>query len=495
MSYLVTTPDWVTTSAGNLASIGSALQEATAAAAGPTDGIAVAAADEVSAAVSRLFANYGREFQALSAQAAAYHDAFVRLLNSGATAYARAEIANAGTVLGNSAAAADTVPGAAYGRLATNTAANLQALGSAWSADPFPFLRQFAANQQVYAQQSTAAVAGAIQNFPANLANLPVSLQAAIQQAASFDAAFYTQQFIATQTGFAQTFLTSAGNGISGLVAGLPKFGSQLQLAFADLLTGNYTGAVSDVGLGMANLLVTGVDPGPVTITANLPIGFTAALSPRLLGPLGDLFTIMNLPGQEAQYLTNLISPPLLRQVAQNFTNVLNTLTRPTISVVLSQPLTAPGTLSTFFGLPLVVTYAAAGGPFSALNALATSAETFEQALTTGNLLGAFGTLVDAPANAVDGFLNAQNILDTVVQVPTNLPFGLQPQTVTITLHLPVDGILVPPHPVTATVDPHLPGIIDPVNVTVFGTPFMGLAPLLINYVPQQLALAIKPAA
>lgn len=498
MSYLVTTPEWVTAAAGDLASINSVLQEAARAASAPTTGISAAAADEVSAAVSRLFGGFGQEFQAVSAQVSSYHADFVRLLDGSAAAYVSAEIANAGQVLANAVSApsaAAAVPGGAYGQLVANTATNLQALGSSWAADPFPFFRQFLANQQAYAQQIASAFVGAIQNFPANLANLPATLEAAIQQALSFNAAFYVQQFIATQVGFAQTFVTSASNGFSSLVAGLPQFSAELQVAFSALLAGDYTGAVADVGLAFEHLLVTGFDPGPVTITSNLPFGFTATLNPKVLGPLGDFFTIMNLPGQEAQFLTDLTGPPLLRQIGQNFTNVLNTLTLPSISAVLNQPLTATGTLSAFFGLPLVFTYAAAGAPFSALNAMATSLQTFEGALATGDLLGAAGIFVDAPANILNGFLNAHNTFDSAIQVPTNLPFGLPPQNVTITLHLPADGILVPPHPVTATVDPHLPGIVNPFDVTVFGTPFMGLVPLLVNYTPQQLALAIAPAA
>lgn len=493
MSYLVTTPDWVAAAAGDLMSIGSALQEATTAASAPTTGLAAAAADEVSAGVAQLFGGLGEEFQAVSAQVSSYHAEFVRLLNGSASAYVGAEIASAGQLLAGTVSAptaATTVPGGAYGQLVTNTVTNLQALGSAWAADPFPFLRQFLANQAGYAQQ----IATAIANIPANLPNLPAAIEAAIRQAMSFNAAYYVQQFIATQAGFAQTFVTSAVNGITGLVAGLPQFSSELQVAFGALLAGNYTGAVADVGLAFEHLLVTGFDPGPVTITANIPIGFTATLSPKVLGPLGDFFTIMNLPGQEAQFLTNLMPPSIPRQMAQNFTNVLNTLTLPSISAELNQPLTATGTLSAFFGLPLVFTYAAAGAPFSALDAMATSLQTFEGALAAGDFLGAAGTLIDAPANILDGFLNAHNTFDSVIQVPTNLPFGLPPQNVTITLHLPADGILVPPHPVTATVDPHLPGIVNPFDVTVFGTPFMGLIPLLVNYTPQQLALAIKPA-
>ncbi|MCV7075208.1 PE family protein [Mycobacterium szulgai] len=95
MSYVVTTPELVTTAAGNLAAIGSAVEDAAWAAAGSTTGVAPAAADEVSLAISRLFGSFGNEFQAVSAQAAAFHGEFVRLLNGGAAAYLSAEIANA----------------------------------------------------------------------------------------------------------------------------------------------------------------------------------------------------------------------------------------------------------------------------------------------------------------------------------------------------------------------------------------------------------------
>ena len=87
MSFVVTAPEVVTSAAENLAGIGSSLGEATAAAAAPTTGIATAAADEVSAAISQVFGTYGREFHAAAAQAAAFHDEFVSLLNGGAAAY------------------------------------------------------------------------------------------------------------------------------------------------------------------------------------------------------------------------------------------------------------------------------------------------------------------------------------------------------------------------------------------------------------------------
>lgn len=109
--------------------------------------------------------------------------------------------------------------------------------------------------------------------------------------------------------------------------------------------------------------------------------------------------------------------------MSQNFTNVLTTLSNPNIQAVASFDIaTTAGTLSTFFGVPLVLTYATLGAPFASLNAIATSAETIEQALLAGNYLGAVGALIDAPAHALDGFLNSATVLDTPILVPTGLP-------------------------------------------------------------------------
>lgn len=510
MSFVVTAPELVTAAATNLAGIGSALDEATAAAAGPTTGVAAAAADEVSIATARLFGTYGQEFHAATAQATAFHDEFVQLLNGGAVSYLGAEIANAeqgllNTVhapthavldqLSSGITAAAAVPGGAYQQLFANTATNLQALYGAWTADPLPFLRQVIANQQDYWQQIATALTSTVQNFPANLANLPTVIQAGIKELLTFDAAYYVQQFITTQIGFAQTFAASMNNAVTGLVAGFPAFEAGLQTAFQAVLAGNYNGAVTDVAQAFANLLVTGFDTS--NVTGGL-VGTTAVVTtvPQLLGPLGDLFTVMNIPGQEAQYLTDLMPPSTLRQVSQNFTDVLNTLTLPNISATITIPLLAPqtGSLSAFFGLPLVLTYATAGAPIAALNGVATSATAVQQALLTGNGVAALGALVDAPAVVTNGFLNSDVLVDLTMPVPVTLPPPFPSFTVEIILHLPFDGILVPPHPITATVDMSSPGV-QSFPVTVFGTPFMGLAPLLINYLPQQLANAIAPAA
>lgn len=105
MSYLIAASEFVQGAAQDLAGIGSSLADATATVSGPTTAIAAAAQDEVSAALAELFGDFGRQFQALSTQAQAFHTQFVSQLNTSAAAYAGAEIANAQQVLQGAAPA------------------------------------------------------------------------------------------------------------------------------------------------------------------------------------------------------------------------------------------------------------------------------------------------------------------------------------------------------------------------------------------------------
>jgi hypothetical protein len=91
VSYVIAAPELITSAATNLATIGSDLSAAHAAAAAPTTGMLVAAEDEVSAAIAAVFSAHGQDFQALSAQAAAFHNQFVEALNSAGSAYAVTE--------------------------------------------------------------------------------------------------------------------------------------------------------------------------------------------------------------------------------------------------------------------------------------------------------------------------------------------------------------------------------------------------------------------
>lgn len=88
MSFLVVVPEFLTSAAADVENIGSTLRAANAAAAASTTALAAAGADEVSAAVAALFARFGQEYQAVSAQASAFHQQFVQTLNSASGSYA-----------------------------------------------------------------------------------------------------------------------------------------------------------------------------------------------------------------------------------------------------------------------------------------------------------------------------------------------------------------------------------------------------------------------
>src|ERR1700756_4020482 len=103
MSYLVAAPEFLASTATDLSNIGSTLSAANAAAATQTTGVLAAAEDEVSAAIAALFSAHGQGFQALSAQATAFHDQFVQALTAGGGSYVSAEAANATAFTANAA--------------------------------------------------------------------------------------------------------------------------------------------------------------------------------------------------------------------------------------------------------------------------------------------------------------------------------------------------------------------------------------------------------
>lgn len=92
---LMVMPEWLTTAAADAAEVGSVVGAANAAAVDPITGLLAAAEDEVSAAIADLFSAHGQGYQALSAQAALFHDRFVQALANAGEAYAVAEAASA----------------------------------------------------------------------------------------------------------------------------------------------------------------------------------------------------------------------------------------------------------------------------------------------------------------------------------------------------------------------------------------------------------------
>src|SRR5271157_1429297 len=103
MSFVIAAPEMMTAAATDLANIGSTINTANGAAAAPTTGVLVAAEDEVSAAVAAVFSAHGEGFQALGAQAAAFHEQFVQALTAGAGSYVSAEAANVAAFTANPA--------------------------------------------------------------------------------------------------------------------------------------------------------------------------------------------------------------------------------------------------------------------------------------------------------------------------------------------------------------------------------------------------------
>jgi hypothetical protein len=128
MSYLVAAPEFLASAATDLSNIGSTLSAAQSAAAAPTTGVLAAAEDEVSAAIAAMFSAHGQGFQAMSAQAAAFHDRFVQTLTAGAGSYVGTEAANVAAFTANpaaSAAAAQVAPLQSLNGLATRLATAL----------------------------------------------------------------------------------------------------------------------------------------------------------------------------------------------------------------------------------------------------------------------------------------------------------------------------------------------------------------------------------
>jgi hypothetical protein len=145
---------------------------------------------------------------------------------------------------------------------------------------------------------------------------------------------------------------------------------------------------------------------------------------------------------------------------------------------------------SATFGLPLQLGFAILGPPFAAADGLATGATAFSTALQTGNVLGALNAIGDTPAYVLNGFLNGQVLVDLPLPVTVTAPL-LGTITLPATAHVPFDGILVPPQPLTVTIPLNAFGIDIPINETIGGTEFGGLLPFLVNTMPDQVASAI----
>jgi hypothetical protein len=334
-------------------------------------------------------------------------------------------------------------------------------------------LSQFATNQIGYGQTIATAIQTGIQNLPAELANLPATVQAAIHNLLTINPAAIIQQFVNQQIGYAQTIVTSLQSAAHDFATGVVGLPAAFQAGFQAFAAGDFQGGALDIAHGFGDLFITGFD-------VNLVDG-VFAVTPT--GPLGDLLPILSIPGQMAQNFTNLIPAGTIpAHIAQNFTNLINTVTDTSVTSAAEFVLNAPDpsgiVLTNTLGLPLVLGFGALGAPINALNAFGSSATSFITAVQTGNPLGAATALIDAPAVTANGFLNGQ----------ATLPLTLNVEGLITTVNIPLDGLLVPAAPYTGN-------IVGLGEVPVFGTPVGGLIPGLLNFLPEELAAALGAPA
>lgn len=128
MSYVVALPETVSAATTDVASIGSLVATANRGVAGATTEVLAAAEDEVSAAIAALFSAHGQGYQALSAQAASFHERFVQTLTRAAGAYVAAEAANASVLDAFEQAPTNLATG--FGRLANAVVADTPSLAN-----------------------------------------------------------------------------------------------------------------------------------------------------------------------------------------------------------------------------------------------------------------------------------------------------------------------------------------------------------------------------
>lgn len=361
---------------------------------------------------------------------------------------------------------------APYQALFSNTVTNLQAIGSTFAANPFPFLHQILNNQIGYAQTLGAQIMAGIQNLPAELANLPATVQAAVQNLLTFNPVPYVQGFINNSIGYAQTIATSLQSAAQDLVTGVQTLPPAFLTAFQDLLAGNPSAAYSVLNDALVNAFLPGFNGVQVG-----PAGSSVLMDIVPIGPLGDLLPILAIPGQMAQGFTNLLPAGTIpAQIAQHATNLINAFTN------LGTTLFISNVANLNFGIPLQLLLDGIGAPANALSALNSTGVALVSALQAGNASAAAATLLDAPAVVANAFLNGT----TVVALPTATVslFGL---TLPSTTYLPLGGLLTTLS--TPEVLVNLDGTMLQLELS-GGTPIGGLIPGLLSF-PAQLAADI----
>lgn len=259
----------------------------------------------------------------------------------------------------------------------------------------------------------------------------------------------------------------------------------------AKALLGMDSGAAVAAGQNAGGGAVAGAAASGNAIAA--PYERLLSNSAANLQTIGNTWTNVTAPAVRQTLTTEFGSPQLIMNSLQNgnplpllsipgklaygYVNVMQALTNP-LSLSVTSLSQTNATIAVGVGLPQLLAFDALGAPINAAFALKSSSTAFFGALQAGNTAAAVTTLVDAPVNIADAFLNGE------VTVPLGLP-GLP-----ATAEIPFGGLLAPLHPLSATAT--LPGSPLLQTVTIDGPPVGGLVPALAEYAPVLIASAFQ---
>ncbi len=177
----------------------------------------------------------------------------------------------------------------------------------------------------------------------------------------------------------------------------------------------------------------------------------------------------------QAGNLSPLLTIPA--KLATGSASVLQAMTVP-ISLSVTSLTSTHASVALGAGLPELLAFDALGAPVNGALAMKASSTAFFAALQAGNTGAAVTTVVDAPANVANGFLNGGVVL------PVRLPLP----GMSVTADVPFGGLLAPVEPFSATV--MMPGSPMLQSVTITGPPVGGLIPGLMESAPLLLTSA-----
>ncbi|WP_085101644.1 PE family protein [Mycobacterium paraense] len=392
-----------------------------------------------------------------------------------------------------------------YTVLGDTTVFNLNLMGAQFASHPFPILNQIVANQNHYAQIFSSGVLTDLQGFPANV---PANIQLTLQGAATFNPAAIGQDFVNGTTGFWGTVGSSLTKMGADLQQTIPIASNDMAMAGQAIQAGNYYAAVQDAAHAPIDLFITGFDTSHLTIGSSvvtvIPPDFqlTIAGPVGLEGPAAELLPILTALGQQPVGLASLVPHGSIPgMMLGNFADAIDTLVNANVTANFAvnvgatlNPIGVGATLAgtAVFGLPLQLGFAILGPPFAMANGIAQGATAFGAAAQAGNVLGMLNAIGDMPAYAMNGFLNGQLLVDLPLPIAVSTPV-LGTFVMPAVAHVPFDGLLTPPEPLTVTIPAGVAGITVPITSTLGGTEFGGLFPTLFNTIAEAIASAITP--